>query len=81
MFQVLKLLEALDLHRYKETFLEEALTGDILAECDETVLSQDLAVTEQLHRSKLMRVIRGEMSPLAILTDDSYVRFKLNNNN
>ena len=74
--QVLKLLEALDLHKHKGVFKEEAITGDILAECNENVLTKDLGMTEQQDCSKLMKAIRGELSPLAVITDYSYVRFK-----
>lgn len=70
------MLEALDLHDYKGPFLEEAITGEILAECDEEVLVQDLGMRDKTQNSKLMKIIRGECSPLATIADDAYVRFK-----
>ena len=45
-------------------------------ECDEDVLENDLGMTEEAHRSKLMSIIRGETSPVTLLEDYSYVRFK-----
>ena len=52
------------------------MTGEILAECDEEVLEQDLGMHDSEHREKLMKVIRGETSPLVLLADYSYVSFK-----
>lgn len=52
------------------------MTGEILAECNEEVLEQDLGMLNEDHRAKLMCVIRGENSPLTLLEDYSYVRFK-----
>lgn len=64
------------MQQHKVKFMEELVTGEILAECDEEVLEQDLDMTDAAHRSKLMRVIRGESSPVALMVDYSYVRFK-----
>lgn len=76
--QVLKLLDVLGLGEYRQTFQEERMSGDILAECDEEVLSQDLGISQEQQRFKLLRVIRGEVSPLTAIAEDSYVKFKAN---
>lgn len=52
------------------------MTGEILAECDDDVLGQDLGMSDPIHRFKLMGVIRGESSPVTLMEDYSYVRFK-----
>lgn len=74
--QISKLLHCLDLQQYKETFEAEELSGEILVECDEEVLENDLGMTDHAHAAKLMKVIQGECSPLALIADDSYVKFK-----
>ena len=47
------------LKQYQEKFRTEQVTGEILGECDEQVLTDDLGVTSKLHRIKLMKVITG----------------------
>ena len=74
--QILKLLHSLELQQYKAVFVAEEISGEILVECDEEVLQQDLGMTNQAHIAKLMEVIQGEHSPLAVIADDSYVKFK-----
>ena len=58
--QVLELLDVMGLKQYQEKFRTEQVTGEILAECDEQVLTDDLGVTSKLHRIKLIKVITGE---------------------
>lgn len=69
------LLEALHLEDYKKAFEDELITGEILAECNEDVLKEDLGIKNRVHISKLMAVIKGQYSAQALLTDDKYVRF------
>jgi hypothetical protein len=64
------------LQQHKAKFMKELISGEILAECDESVLEQDLDMMEPAHRSKLMSIIRGENSPVTLMADYSYVRFK-----
>lgn len=60
--QVLCLLDTMKLSQYRELFLEESIDGEILAECDESLLEQELHITNKLHRSRLMKVITGRHS-------------------
>ena len=58
--QILKLLEKMSLEMYKESFKREQITGEILSECDEEVLLNDLDVKSKLHRMRILKVISGE---------------------
>jgi len=56
----LNLLEAMDLGRYCEEFQREHITGEILAECNEEVLQQELGMVSKIHRIRLMKIISGQ---------------------
>lgn len=43
--QVLSLLDQMGLRKHQETFMEERVNGEILLECDDEVLYQELRVT------------------------------------
>ena len=51
---------------YQDTFKREQVNGEILSECDEDVLVNDLGVSSKLHRIKLMKVISGKPVFLAL---------------
>ena len=70
--QILQLLDAMNMTRYKTVFEEEGVDGEILAECDEEVLQAELQVTSKIHRSKLMGVIKGHQSAVYIVTNSDY---------
>ena len=57
--QVLLILDAIGLQEHKQTFKREKITGELLAECDEEILTSELHVTSKLQRIKLLGVIRG----------------------
>lgn len=57
--QVLGLLDCMGLRMYQEKFVSEQVNGEILSECDEEVLQNDLGVTSKLHRMRLIKVISG----------------------
>jgi len=42
--QILTLLECMGLKKHQEAFMEERVNGEILMECDETVLQEELKV-------------------------------------
>ena len=70
---MLTLLEALGLKQYHDTFKEEKVSGEILSECDEEVLTNDLGIKSKLHRIKLMKVITGRHSAKRIMAgEDPY---------
>ena len=56
------MLDAMNLGQYKEDFMKELVDGEILADCNETMLEQDLHVTSAIHRNRLMKVITGKHS-------------------
>ena len=45
---------------YQESFKREQINGEILSECDEEVLTNDLGVTSKLHRMRMMKLISGK---------------------
>ena len=70
---MLTLLEALGLKQYHDTFKEEKVSGEILSECDEEVLTNDLGIKSKLHRIKLIKEITGRHSAKRIMAgEDPY---------
>ena len=57
--QVLDLLDVMGMRQYAEKFKQEQVNGEILAECDEQVLTDDLGVTSKLHRMRLIKIVSG----------------------
>ncbi len=53
--------------QYQDKFKHEQVDGEILAECDEAVLTNDLGVTSKLHRMRLLKIISG-MYMFSVLT-------------
>lgn len=51
------------LSQYKQSFFEENIDGEILAECDEVLLEEELHIKNKLHINRLMKVISGKHSP------------------
>ena len=51
------------LSQYKSEFLEETIDGEVLAECDEAILENELQIQNKIHRTRLMKVITGRHSP------------------
>lgn len=58
-FQLLQFLEKVGMSQYKEVFQTECLTGDILVECDEETLQEDLGVHSRIHLIKFKKLISG----------------------
>ena len=82
MFQILTLLENMNLGQYKRCFLRERIDGEILAECDEKVLLHELDVHSEEHRRQIMNVITGKQSVTLILSGQgmyNYVRLMQSN--
>ena len=59
---ILHLLEAMHLAEYKPAFEREFIDGHTLSSLTARVLLQDLSMTKELHRLRLMEVIEGEKS-------------------
>lgn len=57
----------MNLGQYKETFMQEQVDGEILTECDENILEKELDITSAIHRTRLLKVIRGRHSALSFL--------------
>ena len=73
--QIQCLLEAMGLSKYKEAFAVEHISGDILVELEgkEDILKNELGVRVELHRMRLMKMIRGEHSARDYLKQTLYV--------
>ena len=60
----------MNLGQYKEAFEQQQVSGDVLVDLTETMLcSEELGVDSDLHRLRLMKVIRGEPSAHRFLKD------------
>ena len=55
------------LSKYKKALMEELISGDLLADLTENMLRDDLGVESDLHRLRLMQIIRGEPSAHRLL--------------
>ena len=70
-FQVLLLLDVTGLSQYRDIFTRETMTGDILLECNEDILKDELGIESKLHRIKLMKLINGHHSAQSYLQGSS----------
>ena len=73
--QIQLLLDAMNLSQYKEAFLQEQVSGEILLECDEDILEKELHISSRIHRIRLMKLIDGKTSARDILDHCPYVVF------
>ena len=71
--QVLTLLEVMNLGQYKDKFKIEQVDGEILAECDESILKDDLLVVSAMHRNRLMKLVTGKHSAYSLMEVDNNV--------
>ena len=62
LLQILELLDNMNLSEYKEVFSKECITGEILLELDESILTNELCITNRIHRIRLMKIVSGQMS-------------------
>ena len=66
----------MDLGQYRESFLRERITGDVLLDLNDTILQEELGVTSKIHRIRLTKLIRGRHSAQGVLNGvDPYVSF------
>ena len=72
--QLIRLLEAMGLEKYSETFRQQQINGDLLSDCDDELLKNELTILSRLHRMRLLRVISGQYSVMDIMAGrDGYV--------
>lgn len=55
------------LGQYKKSFSTERVSGEILLECDDQVLQDELGIKSRIHRIRLTKVITGLHSAKSIL--------------
>lgn len=65
--QVLDLLDFMGFKSYQENFKREQVNGEILCECDEEVLTNDLGISSKLHRMRIMKVISGKLNNIIVI--------------
>lgn len=65
--QVLSILDALGLQEHKQMFKREKITGELLAECDDEILTSELKISLKLHRIKLLGLIKGSPQTWALV--------------
>ncbi len=73
--QIQRLLDAMNLSQYKESFQREQVTGVVLLECDEDILENELNISSRIHRIRLIKIISGEVSANDTLNNTPYVVF------
>ena len=56
------LLEHMNLGQYKEIFMREQISGDILTECTRDVLGGELGISKKIHLLRLLQIINGDIS-------------------
>ena len=65
------------MQKYKEKFTLENVNGELLAECDDDTLQNELGVASKLDRIKIMKVVNGKESALGVLGGrGAYVLFE-----
>ena len=57
----------MSLGQYRQKIEEEQISGEILLECDDAILSEEIGITSRLHRIRLMKVISGQHSSREVL--------------
>ena len=66
----------MDLGQYRETFLRERISGDVLLDLDDAILQEELGMASRIHRIRIAKLIRGRHSAQSILNGvDPYVSF------
>ena len=64
----------MELSQHKASFLCECISGEILLECDDDILKDELGVMSRLHRLRIAKVIQGRHSAVSIVEGtDPYV--------
>ena len=56
----MQLLDGMHLKKYKKSFKDEKINGQIFCMFDEKILEDDLGIDSRLHRIRLMQVVNGE---------------------
>lgn len=74
LLQLVRLLEAMGLEQYCETFRQQQINGDLLSDCDDDLLRNELTISSRLHRMRLLRIISGQYSVMDLMAGrDGYV--------
>ena len=70
--QVLQILKEMNMEDYHPLFARQQINGEVLSQCDDRFLQQELQIKSKLHRIRLMGLIKGQTSARSLL--DPYVK-------
>ena len=62
-----QLMVVMGLGQYQQKIVEEQISGEILLECDDSVLQEEIGITSKIHRIRLMKIIHGQHSAETLL--------------
>ena len=69
---MLQVLKEMNMDKYSTSFAQEQISGEILSQCDDQVLLEELQITSKVHRIRLLSLIQGHSSARSLL--DPYVK-------
>ena len=58
---------AMSLGQYCDKILSEHISGEILMECDDAILEEEIGVASRIHRIRIMKLISGQHSAKSLL--------------
>lgn len=61
------MMAAMSLGQYCDKILSEHISGEILMECDDAILEEEIGVTSRIHRIRIMKIISGQHSAESLL--------------
>ncbi len=60
-------MEGMGLGQYKAKILSEQLSGEILLECDDTILQEEVGMASRIHRIRVVKIITGQHSARTLM--------------
>ena len=61
------------MEQYADSFSRERVSGEILLDCDDEILKEELGMASRLHRVRFMKILLGKHSAKNIISGlDAY---------
>ena len=60
-------MDLMSLGQYRENILSEQISGEILLECDDAILEEEIGMISRIHRIRIMKIISGQHSAKTML--------------
>lgn len=60
-------MKAMSLGQYCEKILSEHISGEILMECDDSILQEEIGLTSRIHLIRIKKIISGQHSAKSLL--------------